>query len=261
MPFSTWLPSVAPPWLARAVGAAYFRVVGGVMDSVRQRLVEAAKVRMPSFAAAMGASDALEAIGRDRLLPRGAAESDIPYALRLVGAWDTWGGDNTPLTGKGGGAGAHLGLLNALALLGLPTGPTGATIVQQNGRYAQLDGDGLLVLGDLMTCINRQDLTGAVNARPGWTFEGRDNFYSEFGMVFPADVPALTAGSVLAAQLEAAAARWKPGKAVYVGAWVIEAGRTLGWPTGRTLGTDPNLGGNTIRYLPPAGGNRIGYTP
>jgi hypothetical protein len=152
-------------------------------------------------------------------------------------------------------------MLNALALLGLPTGTSGMTIVQQNGRYTQLV-SGALTLGTLMSCINRVNLAGTVPGNlKGWTFEGRDLFFSEFGIVFPADVAALTVGSVLASQLNDAVRKWKPGKAVYVGCWVIVAGKTLGWPAGaRTLATDGNLGGNTIRYIPPAGGNQIGYS-
>jgi hypothetical protein len=260
VPFSDYLPKLAgqaAPWLAQTVGYPYWQKIGLLFDSVRDRIVQGVKVRWAGFAP----TDALDEIGRDRQLPRSSGEGDVAYAVRLVKAWTTWGGDNTPLTGTGGGAGSHLALLNALALLGLPTGTTGATIVQQNGRYAQLVA-GVLTYGTLMNCINRQDLTGAVPGNlKGWTFEGRDQFYSEFGIVFPADVAALTVGSVLASQVNAVARKWKPGKAIYVGCWVIATGRTLGWPTGRTLGTDPNLGGNVIRYIPPPEGNRIGYSP
>jgi hypothetical protein len=104
--------------------------------------------------------------------------------------------------------------------------------------------------------VNRMDLTGVRNARPGWTFEGRDNFYSEFGLVFPefADVDR--------AAMNAAVELWKPSKALYIGAWMIEDGACLGWPpTGRTLGTEPNLGLANVDFFPPARGDdkRIGY--
>jgi hypothetical protein len=249
------LPTIVPPWLAGPTGRAFFGAVGALMDQVRKRLIDAVKARLPSTAA----SDALAEIGRDRGLPQGAGESMQAFALRLIDAWTIWGGDDTPLIGEGGGAGSHLGMLRAIKLLGLPTESTGATIVQQNGRYAQLSPGDTLVLDHLSNCINRVDLTGVVNSRPGWTFEGRDNFYSEFAIIFPANVPALTVGSPLATALNDAVKRWKPGKMVFVGTFVIESGITLGWPPGRTLGTDPNLGGNVIRYLPPAGGNPIHY--
>jgi hypothetical protein len=256
LPFKDYLPAIAPPWLARGNGELFFQQVGTVFDSVRDRAVDATRARFPGF----GAGASLDEIGRDRQLPRGDAEADEDYAARLLDAWAIWGGDNTPLTGEGGGAGAHLSLLRALALLGLPDGTDGMTIVQQNGRTAQLVSDALS-LDVAENCINRQNLTGSITVRPGWTFEGRDTFYSEFGLVFPVDVPTLTAGSQLAASLNATVRKWKPSKALFVGTWVIESGLTLGWPTGRTLGGDPDLGGNVIRYIPPPEGNRIGYTP
>lgn len=255
MPYADYLPTIAPPWLGPEAGDDYWTQVGVVFDSVRTRAITAGKARFPSFAP----TDALDAIGADRKLPRGAGETNADYAARLRAAWETWGGDDTPLTGVGGGAGTHLAMLRALALLGLPVGVDGVTIVQQNGWFSQLVDD-LVVISPLMDCINRTDLSGAVNPRPGWTFEGRDNFYSEFGLLFPVDVPALTVGSQLALSLFDTVNKWRPAKALFIGTWVIE-GITLGWPTGRTLGTDPVLGGNVIRYLPPAGGNRIGYYP
>lgn len=257
MSYADYMPSVAPPWMRRDVGEKYWRAVGEMMDAERERYREATLASFPADAPA----DALASIGRDVGLPRAAGESDAAYRVRLRLAWDAWGGDNTPVTGKGGGAGSHLGLLNALKALGLPTGASGMTIVQQNGRYSQLDGSGNLVLGSLMNCIHRIDLTGIINIQPGWTFDGRDEFYSAFGIVFPADVAALTANSLLAAGLHEAVRKWRPGKALFIGTWVIVAGRCLGWPLGRTLGTDPNLGGNTIRYIEPPWGNEIGYAP
>lgn len=252
-----YMPSVAPPWLRRNVGDKYWQAVGQMLDAEAQRFRDATLASFPDDAPA----DALDAIGRDRGLPRAAGEGDAAYRVRLRQAWEAWGGDDTPITGKGGGAGTHLGMLNALRALGLPIGASGMTIVQQNGRYSQLDGAGNLVVGSLMNCVHRLDLTGAINVQPGWTFEGRDTFYSEFGLVFPADVPTLTANSVLAAGVHQAVRKWRPSKALFVGTWIIVAGRTLGWPTGRTLGTEPNLGGNTIRYIEPPGGNEIGYAP
>lgn len=257
MPFAEWFPRTGIPWLAGPVGSAYWTKVGALFDQVRDRLVLALLARFPTYAP----TDALNEIGRDRKLPRHTGESDAAYATRLRAAWTIWGQDNTPLTGIGGGGGSHLAMLNALAGLGLPTGATGMTIVQQNGRDSQLV-SGALSLGTLMSCVNRQNLLGAVPGNlPGWTFEGRDTFWSEFGILFPVDVAGLTSGSLLHQQINVEVMKWKPAKGVFVGTWVIQTGRTLGWPTGRTLGTDPNLGGNVIRYLPPPGGNRIGYSP
>jgi hypothetical protein len=256
MPFEDYLPKTMPPWLRNTWGRRYHTAVGKQMDTVADRYRQALFVSLPDYAASIGDTAALDLGGIDRQLPRGPGESNEDYAPRLVDAWDAWAGDDTPITGVGGGAASHLGMLNAIAVAGMPTGPNGATIVQQNGRWAQLDDDGLLVLGDLMDCVNRIDLTGAVNARPGWTFDGRPNFYSIFGIVFPE--PAV----IDAATLSRAVYSWRPSKALYAGAWVIEAGTVLGWPTGRTLGTG-TLGDSTLLYIPPDGGDDtiIGYSP
>lgn len=252
MSYREYLPSIAPPWMKREIAAAFWAEAGGSLDNVRARLTDGVLARFPGTAAA----DSQDAIGLGRLLPRAPSESNDDYAARLNAAWTTWGEDPV----LGGGAGSHLGMLKALKSLGLPMDTTGATIVQQNGRYSQLDGSDNLVLGTLMDCVNRQDLTGAVPGDlPGWTFEGRDQFYSEFGIVFPEDVVDLTEESPLATALHVEVERWRPGKMVYVGTWVIVTGQTLGWPTGRTLGTEPNLGGNDVRYIPPPGGSPINY--
>jgi hypothetical protein len=263
MPYTDDLPRRVPPWFGED-GRLMMEAAGERLDAVAQLLRDALAARLPEKAPA----DALPYIGQDRQLPQGPAESNSAYATRLRNAWEIWGGDNTPLTGKGGGAGSNLGILNALKAAGYPTGATGATIVQQVGRvsgpnpeknrgYAQLDGSGNLVLGALMTCVNRQDLTGAVNPRPGWTFNQLDNFWSVFGLVFP------TTTTVNAAEINAIVKKWRPAKALFIGTWVITAGRLLGWPTGRTLGTDPNLGGNTRTFYPgPDGEDTLGgYYP
>lgn len=255
MGYAEHLPKTLPGPLQGPNGKKYFRAVGRRMDSLVQLFREAVLARLPNTAP----SDALPEIGQERGLPKGSGESNAAWSARLVDAWDAWGGDDS----VGGGGGSHFGMLKQIALLGLPTGTTGVTIVQQNGRYSQLDGSGNLVIGTLMNCVNRMDLTGVVNSRAGWTFEGRDNFYSEFGIVFPADVGALRAGTATAAKLNEVVEKWRPAKALYVGCWVIQTGRTLGWPTGRTCGTDPNLGGNTIYFIPGSRGDhtRIGYSP
>lgn len=263
MPYEDHSPLIVPGWLRGLWGKRYFTALGKRMDALAQSWREAVLARLPGTVNGVNIapSKALDLIGEERGLPRATAEADPAYAARLENAWDAWQGDNVPLTGVGGGGGSHLGMLLNLALLGLPTGTSGITIVQQNGRYSQLVA-GALSLGALMTCINRQNLTGAVPGNlPGWTFEGRDNFWPEFGIVFPADVAALTVGSTLAASLNAVVNKWKPGGKLFIGTWVITAGHLLGWPTGRVFGSVGNLGGNTMRYIPPAEGNQIGYLP
>jgi hypothetical protein len=253
--FEAYLPKMLPrPWRG-PIGRRYHRAIGKRMDAIIALLREAAHLKLPGLAAA----DALPHIAAERSLPRGPAETEVAHRARLRDAWNLWKGDDTPVTGEGGGGASHLGMLKELQTAGIPTGTTGngVVIVQQNGWYAQLDGSGNLVLGDLMDCVNRIDLTGAINARPGWQFDHRNNFYSAFGLVF--GEPATIDAGVLNAVVE----KWRPAHMLYIGAWIIETGLLLDWPTGRTLDTDPDLGGNTITFIPGAGEDhkRIGYTP
>jgi hypothetical protein len=178
--------------------------------------------------------DALDQIGIDRKLRRGPSETSANYAARLQNAWDAWTF-----------AGSHYGVLRALQIAGYED----MLVVQQNGRYASLTGTAGdlsdLSFGTLMTCATRGTL-------PGWTFDWHDEFYSQFAVLFTADHANLSTpgGQAILSEI---VRDWKPAKAFYVGAFVITAGRTLGWPTGRTLGTDPDLGGNTICFISPLG--------
>jgi hypothetical protein len=183
------------------------------------------------------ADDALAVIGADRGLPRGSGETSANYAARLLVAWEQW---------KYGGA--HYGLLRALAIAGFAD----FVVVQQNGRYSKLTGSSGtiadLTLGSLMNCVTRSN-------HPGWTFDWRDDFWTVFGVVFTADHANLQPngdGSVSPGQalLTAMCVQWRQSKDNYDGAAVILAGRLLGWPTGRLLGTEPNLGGNSVRIIP-----------
>lgn len=247
MPYEEDLPRRLPPPWRDTFGAAFARAVGRRMDSIVQLFREAVFARLPGLAS----SGSLPHIAEERLIDRGPTETDADFALRLRAAWDAWEGDHTPFTGKGGGAGSHRSMLLAMQGIGLPMGPTGAHIVQQNGLSAYLDASQNVVVGTLMNCVNRTNLLGAIDPRPGWGFDGRDNFYSIFGIVFPSNVAALRAGTDTAAALGRVVDRWRPSKALYMGAWVIESGRTLGWPaTGRTLGTEPALGGNVVHFVP-----------
>jgi hypothetical protein len=254
--FEAYLPKMLPGWLRRTRGRKYMRAVGRRMDGVVQSLRDAGVIKFPALAPV----DALPFIAYERGLPRGAGETELAHRTRLANAWELWEGDNTPVTGEGGGGGSPLGMLRELKTAGIPTGTTGngVVLVQQNGRYAQLDSGDNLVLGDLMDCQNRHDLTGVINPRPGWTFEPRNNFYAEFGLVFPE--PAVIDAAVLNAVVE----KWRPQHMLYIGAWIIETGVLLGWPpSGRQLDTEPALGGNLLTFIPGAGAENllIGYEP
>lgn len=175
-------------------------------------------------------SDALDQIGADRLLPRGPGESDATYSARLLAAWAAWEF-----------AGSHYGVLRALNLAGYAN----MVIVQDNGRYSQLTGSAGditdLTFGTLMTCVNR-------GGKPGWTFDTRVDFYSRFAIVFTADASNLSTDAGQKT-LVSIVNNWKPAKAQFVAAYVILSGRLFGWPIGRTLGADPNLGGNSVRVI------------
>ena len=246
----------------RRGGSEYASAIEKRMDAVLGRFYDATYARFPGFAT----DDQLEAIGADRQLPRAPGEGPGLYAARLLQAWEIWKGDDTPVTGKGGGGGSPLGILLALKSAGIPTGPDGATIVTQGGAWAQLDVAGNLVkhrptadgpTDGLMMCINRTNLLGAVQPRPGWTFDARDNFHTMFGIVFPlpwtVNIPALNA----------AVEKWRQARELFIGTWVINVGRTLGWPLGRTLATEYVLGGNVVTFYPGPSGEhtRIGYSP
>ncbi len=388
MPYETWLQRVAPSWFQGEAGEKWWGAVGRFFDDYVSRVKQAAKADAPS----LGAADGLDDIGDDRLLPRGPSESEASYRARLKDAFDKWAL-----------AGAHKGLLLELKAMGFPMGTDGAHIVQYNGRYTYLDSNDDLVVGNLMNCVNRPDLTGAINPQPGWVFDAPDTLWSKFGILFPkeyepavkawqvdadggpayvdetTDFNSATSADVLpfpaseavgdyfavglatkfgklkldnaggtagvggtvaweywngsawtalsgvtdgttgftaaaadgqvvswtmpadwattsingSAQLYYVRARvtqvyttnpvydqgfvggmvaalaitggapsdelallhflaklWAPSKAVFDGTYVIVAGQTLGWPTGRTMGTDPNLGGNSVRVLP-----------
>jgi hypothetical protein len=255
MSYEEYLTGIFPPPLRDVWGTAYGASIGRQMDAIVERYKEATHAKLPQFAPSAG----LDLIGEERRLPRGPGEADEAHAARLLDAWDIWGGDNTPLTGVGGGAASHLGMLRALEAAGIPVGPDGATIVQQNGRYAQLDAGGNLFLGTLLDAVHRTDKTGALNPRPGWTFDGRDNFYSIFGLVFSVGF------AVNAGVLNGVVERWRPSKALYCGAWILTGGALLGWPAdpSRTLVTEPALGSSSMTFVPPSWGDDkvIGYSP
>lgn len=238
--YETWLPTQGPDWLMGTNGQALKGALGAELDYQEGRLLAGLRARFPvkggidkdTGAVISAPDDALDQIGIDRKLRRGPGEAADAYAARLQDAWEAWTF-----------AGAHYGVLRALQIAGYAS----MRLVQQNGRYTYLSGTAGditdLRFGTLMTCATR-------GHRAGWTFGPRDDFYSQFALVFPVDAANLSSESGQAI-LNSIVKDWKPAKAFYVGAFVIVSGRTLGWPTGRTLGTDPNLGGNTIRFISP----------
>lgn len=241
-PYETWLPGQGPDWLMGPNGQALKAALGAELDYHEDRVRWGVRARFPTKGSADKATggigpapdDALAQIGFDRMLRRGPGELSGAYAARLQNAWDAWAF-----------AGSHYGLLRALQIAGYAD----MKVVQQNGRYAYLSGTAGdlsdLSFGSLMTCATRAWL-------PGWTFDWRDEFYSQFGLVFTSYAENISESNESGqAILNEIVREWKPAKAYYAGAWVIRSGMLLGWPTERTLGTDPNLGGNDTYCIKP----------
>lgn len=256
--YEEYLPKLLPPPFGPK-GRAFMAKVGTRMDAILRLFWDAVYAGFPDWAP----DDALDVIGAELGLPRSPDEPQATYAARLREVWPTWEGDNTRITGKGGGAGSRRGILLALKALGVPIGSSGATLVSQGGSYYQLTAQSVLTRGTLMNCVNRTNLLGAVASRPGWTFEGRDNFYAEFGLVFP-----VSPGPLDFALLNQVVDRWRQAKELFVGTWVIHTGRLLGWPTKQDdgfqralgpFGTEPVLGGNVVTFHPGPDAGRVGY--
>jgi hypothetical protein len=241
VPYADWLPKQLPAWYQRQNGTQQWTAVGELLDAQRDQALQSELVGFPTKGAldtsvtppvyTPPATDALDAQGFERVIQRAPAESDASYAGRLLGAWTTW---------RYGGS--HFGVLRALQVAGYAN----MRLVQQNGRYSQLTGSSGAItdlsLGTLMTCATRSN-------RPGWMFDLRDDYFSIFAIVFTADASNLQTvpGQAI---LNGIVTQWKPSKTVWWGSAVILAGKTLGWPTGRTLGTDSALGGNSVRIIP-----------
>ena len=242
------LPARIPPPYGPE-GKAWGGVVGRQIDAILSRLWGAIYARFPDLAP----SDGLDAVGRDRRLPRSPGEADASYAARLKSAFSIWRGDDRPLVGKGGGAGSPLGLLQAIKALGLPVGTSGATVVQHNGRWFQLHAStGVLIKGVGSIAINRQDLTGAApGTLRGFTLDARDQFYARFAVIFPVDVPGLREGTEIGAALSRAANDWRQAKEHYVGGFVHEVGGGWDWPVAQTWDDGSTWDSDTVHFIPP----------
>ena len=244
MGYAEWFATKGPPWLRDPIGQGEANATGAQLDYQRDRALQGVLARFPTrgrldsdpasptFGQYFTApTDALDELGSDRVLPRAVAESDANFAPRLKDAWTTHSFD-----------GSHYAVLRQLALQGY----VGPIIVQDNGRWARLTGSAGTIAdmtqGSLMACINR-------SSHPGWTFDDRTDYYPRFGIVFEADAANLSSASGQA-QLNAIVKQWGPGKATFVASFVILAGRIFGWTTGISFGTAPNLGGNSVRWIP-----------
>jgi hypothetical protein len=188
MSYTTWLQSLQSKWLQGQQSQVYFGALGGTLDDQNSLLKQAVKCRFPTVAP----SDALAAIGDERQLDRGPAETDPGYALRTRAAWNQW-----PF------AGTWPGLLTALHYAGF----SGGVIVQQNGLYYTYsatpnynDLTQNLVIANLDTLVqdlppfNANPLNNAQTipaGTPWWLFDGDTGFCSRFAILFPGPLSSL----------------------------------------------------------------------
>jgi hypothetical protein len=223
-----------PRWAHGPVANAVWAAVGAVMDDQVARMRSAVKLRGADYCAKVGASDALDQIGNDRLLPRGSTdpslfnESDASYAARLNVAWTTWAE-----------AGSPHGLLTALMVAGFPR--SHMYLVNHIGKIYSLDNGGNLVIRTAGVCSSRMNLLGAIPSPllKGFTLDARDQFYSHFMLIFTGPLSGMSydADYPMKACLNQTVQRWRSGGAIYEGASVILTGNPLlGWPPGRPLG-------------------------
>ncbi len=223
MPYSEWLPLLAPNWQQGPVGRPFLEQLGGLCDDERDLLVAAVQMRMPDVTPL----EALPYIGWERQLEQGVVEAPELYAGRLKQAWTIWQD-----------AGSHPALLRQLDLAGFTDTKW---IVQRNGRRST---------------ITSNVVTFATG--PFWTFDGKPtSFYNQFGLLFPGAMPTVTwdpanGFSADAAKINRLCWKWRPGKADFMGTFIIDSSAVWGWPTTRNWGGGGvNWASGTARFIPP----------
>lgn len=241
MPFAKEMHKLGPAWMQRERGRLFWGAVGQVIDEQNANLKAATMARFPDYAPD---DTALAAIGNDRQLLRGPSETAAAYKARLKKAFQAWLLAGTPA-----------GILLQLKAQGFPMGTNGAHVVNHGGRWYRLNaGTDALEFGDTMACENRTTLLGTIPSPrlKGFTLDARDQFYSRFVILFPADYAPLRPNTETAARLNTIVAKWKPAKAHYDGCTVIASGGVWGWPLAKTWGSG-TWGGSTVYMIPPAG--------
>lgn len=223
MSYAEWLPLLAPPWLQGPVGKPFLEELGALLDDQRGLLVAATQARMPDVTPL----EALPLIGDERQLEQGPAEEPEIYAGRLKRAWAAWAD-----------AGSHPALLRQLEIAGFTATKY---LIQRNGRRST-------IASDVVT----------FGSGPFWTFDGKpEAFYNMFGLLFPGALPSVTwdpaAGfSADAATINRLAHRWRPGKAKFMGTYIVDSSAVWGWPTTRNWGGGGvTWASGTSRFIPP----------
>jgi hypothetical protein len=219
------LDGLAPVWLARPAGQAWLGAHGDLKDWLVDRLKQAVKARCASIAP----SDALPALGSERLLARGLVEDEPTYRARIQAAWDLWQYGGTAW-----------GLLKALVAGGFPT-----PVIQCQGsvKQYQLDAGGNLVTQSLTPPLH----LGGTPAE----------LWSDFAVYLPQPWPtrwlgvAPADGSNEQKTCASLIGAWKPAHARCVKLVVIN-GKTLGF--GGLVVGGWNLGtGTNTNWTPPVG--------
>ncbi len=241
MSFEAFQPSILPAWLQGPVGLAYAATLGRLKDQLSNDAIAAATAGMPQSTRA----DCLPAVGYERQLAKGPAESDAQYAERLRTAWDAWKMAGTPL-----------GMLLQFEILypGVPI-----VIIQQAKRAFQLNPD---------TSLPALDRLVITPMPAGWTFDDngglppQEGFWSRFTVLFPGPLPPTwvdiesppTDGTFPSKsevnQIIAVGNKWRPAKALWVSIIVVVSGRVWDWPISQAW-DDPGLvwnGGSTVEW-------------
>jgi hypothetical protein len=224
------------PWQKLPNGQIIEADYGAEKDWAAERARQSLLVGFPG----MGPPDALDLIAAERVLPRATSESpadaggtnDQALAARLAACWTDDHGWFP--------ASSHASMLYALDRAGFPMGdPAGAHIIQRYKRYSWLTASGgTPVYG--------------THAAP-WTADGADpRVWSQFVILFGADVTGLVSGSYLAGILNGIVDIWRPRKARFMGTIVVVSGDLWGWPFSLTWGAGGlTWGSSVVRFIPP----------
>jgi len=224
MPYADWLPLLAPNWLQGPVGKPFLQQLGQLLDDERALLVAATQARFPDVTPL----EALPIMGAERQLEQGPNEAPELYAGRLKNAWGTWKD-----------AGSHPALLRQLEIAGFTV--SDKWLIQRNGRRSTITANVV-----------------SFASGPFWTFDGKPPaFYNQFGLLFPGAMPSVTwdptnGFSPDAATINRLCQKWRPGKAKFMGTYVIASSAVWGWPTTRTWGgMGVNWASGSARFIPP----------
>lgn len=198
-----------PPWLKQPYGHAFVRAFADVKDDQVARAKDATKIRFPTHAT----RDALDALGHERGLARGTADTNASHAERLRNAWAIWAT-----------AGTALGILRALHFLGYPN----AILVSGRGVVHTLDANLELVIG-------------STNGSVAWTMGTAA--WSRFVVIFPTPhvqrwtdigIPAQDSGE--GQLIIETIIRWKPAFAMLERIIIQRTGPLWGFPFTVTWG-------------------------